>query len=122
MKRWCAGAKKDASLGAVRRVMQLFRTACHHGDPAKDNDDSSMRIASDSAFQHILVFTLTEADSFFRRLLSLEDGCAHLPAGTFTTAKCVDTTHNLQCTISLDLGYPVIALMSSHCSDSELLF
>lgn len=89
MKRWCTGAKKDATLGAVRRVVQLFRTACHYGDPARDDDDSSMRIASDSAFQHILVFTLTEADSFFRKLLSLEPGCAHLPAATFKSAKCV---------------------------------
>jgi hypothetical protein len=89
MKRWCAGAKQDASLGAVRRVIQLFRTACHYGDPSQDDDDSSIRIASDSAFQYILAFTLTEADSFFRKLLSLEGGCAHLPASTFTTAKCV---------------------------------
>ena len=96
MKRWCTGAKKDASLGAVRRVIQLFRTACHYGDPAKDDDDSSMRIASDSAFQYILVFTLTEADSFFRKLLGLEAGCAHLPVATFTTAKYVRASHFLQ--------------------------
>jgi hypothetical protein len=48
-----------------------------------------MHIASDAAFQHILVFTLTEADSLFRRVLSLADGCAQLPAATFTTTKCV---------------------------------
>lgn len=97
IKRWCDGAKKDASLGAVKRVIQLFRTACHYGDPAKNDDDSSMRIASDSAFQQILVFTLTEADGFFRKLLSLEeDSCAHLPASTFQTAKCVPDIHSLQ--------------------------
>lgn len=87
--RWCMGAKKDASLGAVRRVLRVFRAACHYGDPAKmdDDEDSSLKIASDSAFQHILVFTLNEADSCFRRLLAVGNTSGPLPPATFSSSK-----------------------------------
>jgi hypothetical protein len=89
VKRWCEGAKRYASLAAVRRVLQVFRAACHHGDPANDSDeDSSLRIASDAAFQHILIFTLTEMDSCFRRLLSLKSAPTPVPESTFSSPKC----------------------------------
>lgn len=85
------GAKEDASLRAVRNVLSLYRAACHYGDPASSDDEagSRLRIASDAAFQRILVFTLSEADTFFRRLLSLNPGAGTgIPAATFKSAKC----------------------------------
>lgn len=97
--RWCAGAAEHASLGAVRNVLRAFRAACHHGDaPTSGNVDHDedgggavaskrMRIASDAAFHKILVFTLTEADTFFRRLLGVQ-GKARLADADFTGAKC----------------------------------
>eukprot|EP00892_Ulva_mutabilis_P007512 jgi/Ulvmu1/5132/UM021_0149.1 len=88
--RACAGAKGDASLGAVRTVLSLYRAACHHGDPATTEveDGAQLRIASDTAFQRILVFTLSEADTFFRRLLSLcTTAQGAVPAATFKSSK-----------------------------------
>lgn len=92
VERLCAGAKEDATLGAVRNVLLLYRAACHFGDPATNDgeDGPRLRIASDAAFQRILVFTLTEADTFFRRLLSLctSPGAA-IPAPALKSPKCV---------------------------------
>lgn len=95
VERFCAGAKEDASMGAIRNVLSLYRAACHYGDPAThdDEDGSRLRIASDAAFQRILVFTLSEADTFFRRLLSLST-CpgTTIPAAALKSPKCASGT------------------------------
>lgn len=68
--------------------MKAFRAACHYGDPQADHGDGNLRIMSDAAFQKILVFTLNEADTFFRRLLGVA-GKLRLQEADFKTAKCV---------------------------------
>lgn len=78
-------------MGSFRNILSLYRSACHYGDPNSDTDEAAMglRIASDGAFQRILVFTLSEADSFFRQLLSVRQlpGFA-IPSGIFKSSKC----------------------------------
>jgi nucleolar complex protein 2 len=97
--RWCAGAAEDASLGAVARVLRAYRAACHAGDPQRDGNnghddaDGGLRVASDAAFQEILVFTLREADRCFRRLLGVA-GRPHLTDADFKAPKCA-STHSL---------------------------
>lgn len=88
VEKWCKGAREDASLGAVRNVMRAFRAACHYGDQQAHDDDGNLQIMSDAAFQQVLVFTLTEADTFFRRLLSLPASGA-VPSSTWNTPRCV---------------------------------
>lgn len=83
---WCVGAAEDASLGAVRKLLTAFRSACHHGDPEAEIIKHDVKIMSDAAFQKVLVFTLREADLFFRRQLKVADK-ARLTKGDFQSAR-----------------------------------
>ena len=124
------GAKEDASLGAVRSVMSLYRSACHYADPPDNGieDGARLRIASDAAFQRILIFTLSEADTFFRRLLTIDASPGTpIPAATVKSAKCVlsfsvDAVHPMPL-FNSDPVVPVYPkhLLASGCSRSDWL-
>lgn len=91
VEKWCRGAKENATLGAVRNVVRAFRAACPSGDPQAQGAASNLRIMSDAAFQRVLIFTLTEADTFFRRLLNAPPSGA-LADSTFTGGRCAAAT------------------------------
>jgi hypothetical protein len=94
--KWCEGASVDASFGAVAKVLGVFRTACHHGDPQADSSTKDAKIMSDALFQKVLVFTLREADHFFRRLLKVT-GKEQLAQSDFQTPRSDSLTLAKRC-------------------------
>ncbi|XP_057830087.2 nucleolar complex-associated protein 2 isoform X1 [Cryptomeria japonica] len=68
---WCKSIVEDQSLGALRSLMQAFRTACHYGDSDTDDSGPNLGVMTSNVFNKIMVFVLTEVDGIFRKLLGI---------------------------------------------------
>ncbi|XWS57409.1 hypothetical protein CRYUN_Cryun09bG0171700 [Craigia yunnanensis] len=68
---WCNSIRQDEKLSAVRSLMKAFRTACHYGDDTGEDSSAKFTVMSSSAFNKIMLFTLSEMDRILRKLLNL---------------------------------------------------
>ena len=73
VKKLCANAEGGKSLGGAKALFQAYRAACHFGDDENDGDESSVRLASSSAFHELVQFTLMNGDGILRALLGVQD-------------------------------------------------
>ncbi|KAG9449998.1 hypothetical protein H6P81_009963 [Aristolochia fimbriata] len=65
---WCNSIQQTRSVGAVRSLMQAFRTACHYGD---DGEKTKFNVISSGVFNKIMLFVLNEMDGVLRDLLKI---------------------------------------------------
>ena len=70
MNKWCKVAKKQAPLGTVRNLLKAYRIACNQG--SGEEVATTMKIASASVYNNLMLFVLKEVDSLLRRLLGIE--------------------------------------------------
>ncbi|RWR92651.1 nucleolar complex protein 2 [Cinnamomum micranthum f. kanehirae] len=68
---WCNSIHEKVSLGAVRSLLRAYRTACHYGDDGEGEPSEKFRIMSNSVFNKIMLFVLSEMDGILRELLKL---------------------------------------------------
>ena len=73
VKKLCANAEGGKSLAGAKALFQAYRAACHFGDDENDGDESSVRLASSSAFHELVQFTLMNGDGILRALLGVQD-------------------------------------------------
>lgn len=62
---WCAAARDQASLAAMKALLKAYRVACHYGD-GDEEMAATLRITSGAVFNRVLLFMLKEADGIFR--------------------------------------------------------
>lgn len=80
---WCGAALNDASLGAVRMLLKVYRTACHYGD-SEESVVEGMQLASSSVYNRILLFVLKEFDDIFRHMLATNEDKKAIVAADLT--------------------------------------
>ncbi|CAK9166685.1 unnamed protein product [Ilex paraguariensis] len=68
---WCNSIQENGRVGAVRSLMNAFRTACHYGDDSGDESLTKLSIMSSSVFNKIMLFVLNEMDGILRGLVKL---------------------------------------------------
>lgn len=67
---WCSSAQVSASPGALRRLLQAYRAACHYGD-TEDSVYEGLQLGSSAVYSRLMSFVLRECDSLFRRALDV---------------------------------------------------
>mmetsp|Transcript_5441 Transcript_5441/g.18317 ORF Transcript_5441/g.18317 Transcript_5441/m.18317 type:complete len:793 (+) Transcript_5441:122-2500(+) len=68
----CDNAEGGQSLGGAKALLQAYRAACHYGDDENDGDETSVRLASSSAFHELVQYTLSNGDDILRGLLGVD--------------------------------------------------
>lgn len=68
---WCQEIKERQNIGALRCLLQAFRTACHYGDGGRYDTSSILTIVNSNAFNTIMISVLGEIDGVFRKLLRM---------------------------------------------------
>lgn len=68
---WCQEIKEGQNIGALRCLLQAYRTACHYGDGGRYDSSSILTIVNSNAFNTIMISVLGEIDAVFRKLLRL---------------------------------------------------
>ena len=72
VKKLCVNAEGGTSLAGAKALFQAYRAACHYGDDENDGDESSVRLASSSAFHELVQYTLVNGDGILRGLLGVK--------------------------------------------------
>ena len=72
---WCQLVTEQQNLSALTSVLNGYRTVCHYRAQSSGviNADSHHRFQSSETFCKILIFTLSDADNIFRKLLGLSN-------------------------------------------------
>lgn len=68
---WCQEIKERQNIGALRCLLQAFRTACHYGDGGRYDSLSILTIVNSYTFNTIMISVLGEIDGIFRKLLRM---------------------------------------------------
>lgn len=64
MNKWCEVAKRQAPLGTVKNLLKAYRIACNQG--SAEEVASTMKIASASVYNNLMLFVLKEVDLLLR--------------------------------------------------------
>lgn len=68
---WFQEINEGQNIGALRCLLQAYRTACHYGDGGRYDSSSILTIVNSNAFNTIMISVLGEIDGVFRKLLRM---------------------------------------------------